>query len=59
MAAIIVPVGLWLASRCSARALPLVVGLLVGIAIVTLGTLTGGTGVEVGPSGTAARPPAA
>jgi glycerol uptake facilitator protein/aquaporin Z len=38
-----VPVGLCLASRRSARAVPLVVGLMVGIAIVGLGTLTGGS----------------
>jgi glycerol uptake facilitator-like aquaporin len=43
MAAIIVPVGLCLASRRSARAVPLVVGLLVGTAIASLGTLTGGS----------------
>jgi glycerol uptake facilitator-like aquaporin len=43
MAAIIVPVGLCLASPRLARAVPFVVGLMVGLAIVSLGTLTGGS----------------
>jgi glycerol uptake facilitator-like aquaporin len=42
-AAIIVPIGLCLGSRRTARSVPSVVGLLVGIAIVSLATLTGGS----------------